>query len=299
MAKAKPKPTHSYMRDPVPAKRVGQCPCCLKAHRSTKRGTMTRHGWKESGRQVGQYGCGFQWGACHGGSMRPLEQTDADALVILKRLSESIRSIRKDIKHHESDGEDSYGWSYERRTFDFHGEAEKRAKLEEILSKHYTVTASDRSMKVKGHRVHYVATRHLSIDVPRGTDAFKLTKDLVTGHSYDKRSEVLTVPSYATLRGEYVRDLKRVEKQLAAQRDAIKTAIIHHRENPSNGAADTKKRGKVTHWRQRIIREDWRTKKKVERVSIACRSRGAYILATEDVAKVTCSRCAKHLPKDD
>ena len=63
------------------------CPCCLrgiKLHRTSYR--LARHGWRESGRVAGSYGNGFQWGACAGSGMRPIEVTDADALPIVARM---------------------------------------------------------------------------------------------------------------------------------------------------------------------------------------------------------------------
>ena len=70
----------TYTRNRVPYGKKATCPCCLKSHSVTQNaGTMVRHGWKETGRQVGSYGNGYQWGECKGWGMRPLEETDADA----------------------------------------------------------------------------------------------------------------------------------------------------------------------------------------------------------------------------
>jgi len=282
----------SYMRAPVPADKVGQCSCCLLEHRSTKRGTLVRHGWRESGRVVGQFGQGFQFGACHGGSLRPLEQTDADAVVILARLEESLARLAESVEDHTV-GLSEYSWEYERVVYSF--ETADRARLEEFLNTKYSaVIATDRSRREQGHRVYYRPTRHLSITVPRGTPELTVTKDVMTARAHHASDHALTVPSYETLRAGCIAALKVCEAALTAQRAAIQAAIKHHFENPSNGKPDNKRRTKVCHWRRITLHEDYRTRTTVSRSRIACGSRALGILASELASEVTCSRCAKH-----
>lgn len=56
----------------------GTCPACLRAF-ALRRGKVPRHGWHETGRKAGEYGRGWQSGACRGSNARPLEETDAMA----------------------------------------------------------------------------------------------------------------------------------------------------------------------------------------------------------------------------
>ena len=68
--------TSQYHRPSVVKGNAATCPCCLKFHEVITSGRMVRHGWKETGRRVGEYGMGFQWGNCHGWSLRPLQETE-------------------------------------------------------------------------------------------------------------------------------------------------------------------------------------------------------------------------------
>jgi len=294
-----PKPKHTYMRGKVPAENTGQCPCCLKRHRSTKRGTLTRHGWKETGRRVGQFGCGYQWGNCRGWGKRPLEQTDADALVILAELADHLEHARAQLAHHESDGEESYSWSHSERSDQFLNHQldwVAAGTLEKLLKElGLAVETSESRQRRKGIRVYYVPVKVWQVEIPRGFEGTKITQDKLTGRELDRHYARIQVPSYAETRDEFVRELRRMIGRLESQVKAIEAAIKHHLENPSQGSADTKKRGPVTHWLQTIHRKDYRHSppKPITQKRIACGSRAMRLLHSEDPSEVTCSRCLK------
>lgn len=56
------------------------CPHCLRRLRTTPKGVMVRHGWEESGRQLGAHGLGEQTAPCPGTGKVPVEVSDAPAL---------------------------------------------------------------------------------------------------------------------------------------------------------------------------------------------------------------------------
>jgi len=282
---------HTYMREQVPANRTGQCSCCLKRHRSTKRGTLTRHGWQESGRRVGQWGCGFQWGACRGGSMRPLEQTDADALVILEELGKRIVGVATALKHHREDGLDGYTFRWVEDVHSFR----KADHLDALLAMGLDVTVEDSRSKRKGHRVYYQAVRVFTFRVTMGADAVKVTGADLGVNGCGRSFERVTVPSYDDLRASYTRELEQAKLMLEAQRESIKEAVKQHRDNPTNGASDTKKRGKVIHWMRVITHRNFNpgSQHVTTRKRLACGSRGMSPRSSEDTSEVTCSRCKK------
>jgi hypothetical protein len=82
----------TYEREPLKKGTRGTCPMCVRLFQVSGNGRMVRHGWKEKGRQVGSYGLGRQWGECQGWSKRPIEETDADALVFLKAIRDAQRT---------------------------------------------------------------------------------------------------------------------------------------------------------------------------------------------------------------
>ncbi len=97
-----------YSRTPIANNGLATCPCCLRAIRTTKPGRIVRHGWNETGRKVGEFGRGFQWGACFGGTCRPIEETDKDALKFADRMREAAVQARASADNHAAGEVSSY-----------------------------------------------------------------------------------------------------------------------------------------------------------------------------------------------
>lgn len=301
--------THTYMRDAVPAEKVGQCPCCLRNHRSTARTTLVRHGWTETGRQVGQYGCGYQWGNCNGTGKRPLEQTDADAIVVLVGLEASLADTKRGIEIHTK-GADSYVTT---RTIPTEHERNEEARVAKVARYEGALTAHGLAFESKAteerkqsFRVYYTKAQTFTFTVLRGAKAVAvLNREVETNTlSYDKDAVALQVPSYEALRKSAVLDLEQLVTALERQRAAIKLAIKHHHDNPSNGQKDTKRRGNLVHLSQTIVRPnnpgyEPRTEEQRTIRRLACGKRantmGGYVhlSQTETLAEVTCEKCKK------
>jgi hypothetical protein len=301
--------TYTYMRAAVPADKTGQCPCCLKDHRSSERGTLVRHGWKEMGRIVGSYGNGYQFGNCNGWGKRPLEQTDADGLVILAGLVEEIKRTRDAIKLHTK-GADSYmhtvtvSLEYDR---DDKTRAAKVARYEAALKAHgVEFTSRETKERKQGIRVYYAPAQLFTLTIKRRAAKIDVTREETEAKgslTYARDSVAFTVPSYEMRRASVVAELESIVKSLERQREAIKAAIKHHHDNPSNGGKDTKKRGKLVHLELTVVRSasscapgttlEQRTSKR-----LACGKRAntmtglrMHLLKTEDRSKVTCEKC--------
>jgi len=97
----------TYERAPLKKGQRGTCPMCVRLIQVNAHGRIVRHGWKEKGRQVGQYGLGMQWGACLGWYERPLEETDADGLKHLATIRDAQRAS-EDLAARHRKGEAYY-----------------------------------------------------------------------------------------------------------------------------------------------------------------------------------------------
>lgn len=292
--------THTYMRDPVPADKCGQCACCLKHHRSSARGTLVRHGWKETGRQLGSYGCGFQWGPCNGWGMRPLEHTDADALEVLAKLDKSIEETREALAMHYNTG--AAGYSY-----DFMMSAPLRGKYADKLAPIEARFAGALTSRGINFRVvdgvrNSSATQEYTytVTIPRDFGGVKVTNEEVypDDFRYMRTGAAISLPSYESRRTNTVRKLTALVQGMERQREEIKKAIVFHRENPSTGQADNK-RTAVTHY-ECVHVVGTPLEKRMRRFVIcgAGRRRGGrkHLLKTQERAAVTCSRCLKSMP---
>lgn len=293
--------TFTYMRDAVPAEKMGQCPCCLKNHRSSKRGRLVRHGWKEQGRRVGQFGCGFQWGNCHGSGSRPLEQTDADGLTVLAQLATSITETGEAHDMHETKGAESYSHHF---TISTHYERTPEAKAAKLAAIEAALkglgvefTSRETTEKRQSFRVYYETSQEFTVKivrgavaVPRGPGAFDL-------------------PAYETRRARVVDELAKMLKLLKRQRDDIKAAIKHHFENPSNGSKDTVRRANLVHLTTSYVRkaENCQPGLTVEQrtvKTVACGKRQntmrghVHLAQSTDLTHVTCAKCRSAAPKN-
>ena len=258
----------------VPETHNGTCPCCLKQHRATKRGVVTRHGWQETGRQVGSFGQGFQWGECAGWGKLPLETTDADALEILETLTERMGKLQKEI-HRHTDGAESYTESInltDNRNLEGYEAAINRLGL--------SFQRQTQSIKRQGIRVFYETVEVFTVTVTRGFSEAKVTQSDVGGWgSY----LAFSVRSWESLRQGFLRGLQTTLEAMETQYKRIQAAVVYHRDNPSNGVPVAVEAPTV-HFRRELERSG----RKVTR--IAC---GAKVssLSTTVVKEITCKRC--------
>ena len=224
----------TYNRTPADRTRRVQCPCCLKAHKAKKGGRVTRHGWKETGRIVGSYGNGWQWGNCSGWGQRPLEETDADALDVIEQIQADIDKATAELDEHV-DGWDSYTYTTTRQLYSFRAALD--ARLTEVLEglDDLDVEITEARIRKQGHCVYYRDGLQYVVSVPRGHGGITLTaRDLLGDAGYRHGSgPILSVPSWDDLRQRYIAALRKHIAAAKAQQAAIREAIEHHRANPS------------------------------------------------------------------
>lgn len=269
--------THTYMRETISNKRT-TCPCCLRPIKTKTNGQMVRHGWKETGRQVGQWGCGYQWGSCNGWGSLPLETTDRDALKVVAGLTREIKAISAEIKRHATGKVDHYVARI--RVADL---GNQRFKDEETARQaRSAVKLTEAGFEYDLEEVK--PTKHWQ----RHSEWFaKVT--VAKGQEAHKEYQVY-VPSYEEMRTKAKAQLEKIRKGLEDARTAIQEAIRHHKANPSTGKVE--KTGPVVHlacnWKNRSGRIVGKCSQYSMRPAMSART-------TEDHSKVTCKRCLKSL----
>lgn len=259
-----------YNRDAMPHGMRATCPLCLREIKVYKDGTITRHGWKETGRQVGQIGLGFQWGECPGTRSRPLEQTDADAIKHLVQLREAAEKWEA-IRDGHRTGHDYYDRAVKirldrgRQGFDYVFEAWAKSGLEVI---------SDEEIKRPStYNPHRLETyRQVTYRVPRGYAP------------EPKRSAYSTsyVKSYEELRQGHEAGAAQKAEAIREAEEALKAAIVHHRTHEPERKVEERK-GPAVHMQRRRPGQ------------AMCGSRAHYVRTTDKPEEVTCSRCRKSL----
>lgn len=222
---------HTYMRPALTNTTKGQCPCCLKMHRTTKKGLMVRHGWKETGRQVGVLGQGYQWGACSGGGMRPLEQTDSDARTIMRGIQADIERAEALLVEHET-GRDTYTETHQFVVYRHDGEERIQRTGEALTALGLEWKAVDTQVRKKAARVYYADAKKFLITVPRDFAGADIPRSAISGLSYQRGTD-FSVRSWDELRQAYVRDLQHTLKGLRDLHKAIEDACEHHLNNPT------------------------------------------------------------------
>jgi hypothetical protein len=316
--------TETYSRKALDRTRRGTCPCCLKDHNCLKHGPLTRHGWQEHGRKRGSYGQGFQWGECWGTSMRPLEETDRDGLVVLARLEEAIADTEAKLAYHVDTGAGSYPWAHRihlRRLS--HGRESDTAHLmtprEEVLLDF--LLRNGFSTERGEERGTYTLARFY--DLSRGVEVGDMSFDVtsrtdwrtniptvsivtdgsergLTGASSSTIDSIgFHVPSYETQRRKKIERLRARLLETRETRDKIAAAIAHHKESPSWGTAHGKKKcvhlacSKEMKYRQLDGRylTDRREYIKCSFMKRPCEVQ----YTTTNVVDVTCSRCLKSM----
>lgn len=288
---------HTYMRDAVPAEKTGQCPCCLRPIRaSNSAGHLARHGWQERGRRVGQHGCGFQWGECIGSDARPLEQTDADALVILVKLATHLADVRASLVEHAAGKRPSYTTLVHVATGPWHersdlGREVYEARLQPFLKglKRAGLTAGattfDPASSLRSAEARVLVT------VPQGSKGMVMEGRTAYPDDLSRSGCSVTVPGYEKLRLIAKHDAEQLIQRLERQEKDIKAAIEHHRANPTNGAEDTVRRGPAVHLEREVAY--YGTPRKVRACGARRSTRGRNPTSTTDPTKVTCTKCKK------
>jgi len=282
--------TMTYAREPVPHDKTGQCPCCLKQHRASgRKNALQRHGWKETGRQIGQHGCGFQWGACHGSGMRPLEETDRSAVVVLARLATEIGKTGEALALHTK-GEDTYRYSIKVQSYSDASTQEDAAKVEAKLGKAALTFTKVETTERRGRMGSTRALVQFTVTILRGAAKFG-----------DEYGSGLSLPAWETLRARTAKEVASMLKALQEQETAIKVAVAFHFANPSNGGEDKNNRGPACHFKRTWIRsaESSRpglTDLQRTRTAIACGAQEYRAFRNTAVeAEVTCARCLKSM----
>ena len=235
-------PTYARNALPVGRKDRVQCPCCLRDIRTKKDGSMTRHGWKEEGRIMGSYGNGLQWGECRGWGMRPLEETDRDALVIIDEFQKQIERATRELDEHE-EGWTSYKWVHTHKYWSYRDKQAgcKRTGLPFHVALKSAIVelglyVEDREAQHKLAPGYYQPAYRYSVAVPKGYEgATIMGRDIHSGSMYGMKVEI---PSYETMRARYIDRLHRYIESAKASQEAIRKAIEHHRENPPSWASD-------------------------------------------------------------
>lgn len=207
--------TATYSRLAAPKGTKVTCPCCLKKHNAKTDGTLTRHGWKETGRTVGSYGNGYQWGECAGWDRRPLEQTDADALAIIDIIEADIPKMEADLEQHATT-EQAYTHRLEFKCYSSsYGEEMSRARAA------FTAEGAD---VLKG----YIQVGRL----PALVALWAIEPGAESRYASDGWGKV-QIPSHAVVRGRFLAGLKGQIESAKAQVAALREAIATHRANPA------------------------------------------------------------------
>lgn len=249
----------TYMREPMPHHMRATCSLCCRPIQVHADGTLYRHGWKESGRKVGEVGLGFQWGECPATNDRPLEQTDEDGLKHVDRIRKAIVDWEAIVETHRV-GKDSYEKDVERdvdRTIEPESWRLWAASGLEIARTRTEWKGS------RGFRQREVEIR--TYRVVRGYEA-QGTRYGAKTVSYEALRE--NAESVARFN---VQQLQEAERRLLA-------AIEHHRATEPVRKSESNER--VMHARGRAGRP-------------LCGSRGYSSISTDDVNAVTCTRCKK------
>lgn len=296
-------PAYTYMRAALATDRVGQCPCCLASHRtSLKGGRLARHGWRESGRQVGSFGLGFQWGSCVGSSMSPLEETDRDGLTTIKLLDQRLKELAENLAMQRETGKDTYTakisgdgpWASDR--VKAREKAEKLlAGIDRLLKKADVEAVLRVDTNGRGYQEKYQVVG--SVTQKRGAEAVVLPGEEVYAEDPSRKSSgwSIKIPSWQKLREREIEGLVSTQKALTEQRGAILKAIEHHKANPSTGSAKTEK---AVHYVRRWTITN-ATGAPQERKGLECswRARVGGPGQTENASEVTCQRCLKSMKK--
>ena len=256
----------TYTRNRVPYVQKGTCPCCLKSHSVTQKvGTMVRHGWKETGRQVGSYGNGYQWGECKGWGMRPLEETDADAQDIILGMVESRDEIASRLAELRSGSVDSIACVI-RNTTSTMGTVLRGAEVDsdneaaKLYSEFRVKVEANHDIDHLGvyfpYRHHYEAAVFIRCTVNRSAEAGthycidyvehgRLGSKSVYSYSTEEyrgtipRGRVITIPSFEVALKDRIKELEGMHWHMVKMIDSLRKAIEDHRNSAPWGLENT------------------------------------------------------------
>jgi hypothetical protein len=223
----------TYKRDRAPKGKKVTCPVCLRKIKAAAGGSLVRHGWKEEGRRVGEYGRGYQWGVCRGWHGAPLEQTDADALKAIEGLKRSAEKARAAIETHRR-GLDKYSHTVDKEVFT--GNEDRDKMLVEYATRVFVgCEAETIKIRKQGHRVYYRPGLRFSFIVPRGSPDFHVRETDIKGEPRCswKTHPLLVRPSWEALRAKHEGAARHYIKSVALSIERIRDAIAHHKANPA------------------------------------------------------------------
>lgn len=255
---------HTYMREPMPHHMRATCSLCCRSIQVHADGTLYRHGWKETGRKVGEVGLGFQWGECPATGDRPLEQTDEDGLKHVERIRQAIVTWEANAEAHRI-GRDSYDCDVERTV-------NRDSQVVVLESESWGLWAASGLEVVRTH----TETRGMRGYHRREVEI--VTYRVVRGYEAQGRKYGARTTSYESLRAGAESVARFNVKKLQEAERMLLEAIKHHSANEPVRKAESNER--VVHARGRGGRP-------------LCGSRGYSSISTDDVNAVTCTRCKK------
>lgn len=95
----------TYFNTPLAAGKASTCPECLRRIKTLSNGRVANHGWQETGRGTPEY---FRGPSCLGYGLRPIEETDADALAAIARKELSRDVYKNELGRVESGARETY-----------------------------------------------------------------------------------------------------------------------------------------------------------------------------------------------
>lgn len=253
---------HTYMRSPMPHHMRATCSLCCRPIQVHADGTLYRHGWKETGRKVGEIGLGFQWGECPATNDRPLEQTDEDGLKHVERIRQAIITWEGTAEAHRV-GLDSYSHDVEREiAWEGHASIiESESWKMWAASGLEVVRVREETKGLRGYRQRKIEIT--TYRVVRGYEA--------QGSRYGARTV-----SYEALRAGAESVARHNVKQLQEAERMLLAAIEHHRVTEPVRKSESNE--PVVHARGRAGRP-------------VCGTRGYSSRTTDDEQAVSCTRC--------
>jgi hypothetical protein len=205
----------------------GTCPACARAIRLTSKGFMKRHGWKEQGRRKGQFGAGYQWGACNGTGQSPIEITDADAEFHAARMLEQADRVAMHAMHVEADGLERIEhcphvdiWTkYVRQ-----GKDAADAQFVQIKDVQTAVAAGVTFTS------EVVPGEYYGSGWRRGAPRYRVMASVPRGYEPPRYAPGCSVKSYADLRDLEALELRQMEEALRKNAEYIRTLCATTRE---------------------------------------------------------------------
>ncbi|MAK37991.1 MAG: hypothetical protein CMC15_17660 [Flavobacteriaceae bacterium] len=234
----------NYNRTVAPRSEVVTCPCCLKTFKAKRDGTVTRHGWKTTGRRNGEYGYGYQFGECAGWDQRPLEETDEDARKMYdgwKKEKQRFEAAIEDAKtqtsftHYETDEYSVFTLRLE----GFKSVEERNQFVCEQLAKQGIPTKVHRKI-AESNRPYRRPATVFKCTIIEGEpnnevkNSFCKTMETLVFAPSAYNNEMLRVPSFETAKQFEIERLEKLIARCADFMERIANRIEWHYNNPSD-----------------------------------------------------------------